>query len=242
METDSQRILSWGRMGYVLFVLSRSNAHQFLKFLQRFHLAQIIAAITGWSKMSWCFLEFFRKAPKYSSSGTGGEVPFLSLLDCNVGSWSKRPSPSANGSEMPLSNRILLLFFIAKESPKEWAPGSVNLVPALAYHFCLASPPKITQPGAHSYWQPLRCIKPMLVCTIYPGGTSDFISKFITNPDSDGAPSNCTQLSRYSRSMEVSMPSTEIKTLYKHFVRTPQVVCRSQHLFTRHDSTYVGIE
>ena len=101
---------------------------------------------------------------------------------------------------------------------------------------------KITQPGAHSYWQPLRCIKPMLVCTIYPGGTSDFISKFITNPDSDGAPSNCTQLSRYSRSMEVSMPSTEIKTLYKHFVRTPQVVCRSQHLFTRHDSTYVGIE
>ena len=109
METDSQRILSWGRMGYVLFVLSRSNAHQFLKFLQRFHLAQIIAAITGWSKMSWCFLEFFRKAPKYSSSGTGGEVPFLSLLDCNVGSWSKRPSPSANGSEMPLSNRILLL-------------------------------------------------------------------------------------------------------------------------------------
>ena len=61
----------------------------------------------------------------------------------------------------------------------------------------------------------------MQVFAICLGGTSDLISKFITNPDSDGAPLNCTQLSRYSRSMEVSMPSTEIKTFYKHFAKWP---------------------
>ena len=34
------------------------------------------------------------------------------------------------------------------------APGLVSFVPALAYHFCLASTAQLTQPGAHLLGQP----------------------------------------------------------------------------------------
>ena len=33
---------------------------------------------------------------------------------------------------------------------ESWAPGLVNFIPALAYHFCLALPAKFSQPGVHS--------------------------------------------------------------------------------------------
>ena len=35
-----------------------------------------------------------------------------------------------------------------KGRAKKWAPGLVNFVPALAYHFCLNLPAAFTKPGA----------------------------------------------------------------------------------------------
>ena len=41
---------------------------------------------------------------------------------------------------------------------KEWAPGLVNFVAAVAYHFCLALPAAFTQPGVHLLAEPCTSI------------------------------------------------------------------------------------
>ena len=64
----------------------------------------------------------------------------------------------------------------------------------------------LTLAASHAPPVPLITIS-SAICS---GGSSDSILNLILNPESDGAPSNCTQVSRYSRRVEVSRPSTEI--------------------------------
>ena len=49
-------------------------------------------------------------------------------------------------------------------SPKEWAPGFENFVPAVAYHFCLTMPAKFSQPWVHSFGNP--CALSKLICIL----------------------------------------------------------------------------
>ena len=44
-------------------------------------------------------------------------------------------------------------------STNRWAPGLVNFVPALAYHFCLNLPTAFTQPGARLLVEPCKSSK-----------------------------------------------------------------------------------
>ena len=48
-----------------------------------------------------------------------------------------------------LVNRLRTMY--AQGPPKEWSPGLVNIVPAVAYHLRNNLPAKISQPGVHSY-------------------------------------------------------------------------------------------
>ena len=41
---------------------------------------------------------------------------------------------------------------------KKRAPGLVNFVSALAYHFCMALPAAFMQPGDHLLAEPCRCL------------------------------------------------------------------------------------
>ena len=44
-------------------------------------------------------------------------------------------------------------------------PGLVNLIPALAYHFCLALPAEFTQPGVHLLAHPCSCLHYWAIAT-----------------------------------------------------------------------------
>ena len=49
---------------------------------------------------------------------------------------------------------------------KRWAPGLVNFVAAVAYHFCLSLPAAFTQPGAAFKASPVHMLKHGAVHTV----------------------------------------------------------------------------
>ena len=62
-------------------------------------------------------------------------------------------------------------------SAKWRAPGSVNFVPAVPYHFCLALPAAFTQPGDHLLAEPCIIHHPHI--PHYPECTTDFVEQYM---------------------------------------------------------------
>ena len=56
--------------------------------------------------------------------------------------------------QIDLTSRNRRLIGPVQGSAKRWAPGLVNFVSAVAYHFCLGLPAAFTQPGARLLQKP----------------------------------------------------------------------------------------
>ena len=65
-----------------------------------------------------------------------------------------------DGRDMIVHSFVSCCWEQVQGSTNRRAPGLVNVVPALAYHFCLNLPAAFTQPGAHLLVEP---------CTVWGG-------------------------------------------------------------------------